>query len=130
MAFSRTVRSVVGAGDGGFQIHQPAVGGSMVQIDEVVGADDNVSIALDIDVSALKLFAISLTGVDASTGDVTVSFTGSSLTYVVMADNGWTWVNGYGPANPFNADVTALSVENTTLAPVRVQIEVLSDPTP
>jgi hypothetical protein len=99
--------------------------GSRRSVSETIGASLSGTIALTIDVSALKaIFLVS----DAL---VSLEFTGPDLAIQLAAGVPFQWFTGGGIDNPFGStDVDSLLVENEVATPATVQIEILTDPTP
>ncbi len=101
--------------------------GQLKSIDEVIaGSASGVSVALTIDVSALKAFVVSAVG-----GPLVVTFNGPDLEFGISAGETITYVGKTDVPNIFGStDVTSVSVDNEESTDARLIIEALLDPTP
>lgn len=100
-------------------------GGSRKSISEAIGGLQTETVALTIDVSALKLIVVT------SSTSMAVDFNGPSASWNLVAGVSYVWFTGGNLANPFGStDVTSLTVENNEATSGTITIEVLTDPTP
>lgn len=100
-------------------------GGSRKSISEAISGLQTATVALTIDVSALKLIIVT------STVSMAVDFNGPSASWNLVAGVPYVWFTGSNLANPFGStDVTSLTVENNEATSGTITIEVLTDPTP
>jgi hypothetical protein len=95
--------------------------GARTSISEVLSGG-NESIALEIDVSALKSIFV------LSNEDVSVQFEGPDLNFELVAGKPFVWYVGCYHSNPFSEDVASLSVSSSGGA--LLQVEMITDPTP
>lgn len=99
-------------------------GGSRRSISEPCGGG-STTVALNVDVSALKCFYLT---VDA---DIELTINGPDLELQLSAGDVFSWHHLSNIADPFDAtDITSLTVVNGGATFANLQIEVLTDPTP
>lgn len=100
-------------------------GGSRKSISEAIGSLQTATVALTIDVSALKLIYV------VSSAAAAVEFNGPAKEVGLVAGVPFVWFLGSNITNPFGStDVTSLTVESLDATSPTITIEVLTDPTP
>ena len=101
--------------------------GQLKSIDEVIaGNASGVTVALAIDVSAMKMLVVS-----AIDGPLVVTFVGPNLEFSIDGGETITYVEKTDVPKIFGTtDVTSVGVSNEESTDARLRIEVLLDPTP
>ena len=122
-----TISTVVTVGDEVIRGTDTRTGGLLKSVDETIaGSASGVTVALAIDVSAMKAFVVS-----AIDGPLVVTFNGPDVEFSIDAGETISYVPKTDvPAIFGSTDVTSVSVDNEESTDARLRIEVLLDPTP
>lgn len=128
MSFSRTISYMMHLGEEVLRGEHIREGGQVVSVSESVPASDSATLAVEIDVSALKmLFLI----VDGDEDGLTITFNGPDLEITVVPGGVFAWASSTDLANPFGStDVTSISLVNEGDNATTLRMELLTDPTP
>lgn len=125
MAYTRTLNLTCAAGDITLGGTVAVTANGSRSVSESCPASGTTTVALSIDVSALKLIFM------VSDEDIEVEFHGPDTQVELTAGVPFVWFSTSELANPFGStDVTSLDVTNGIGNAANLQIEILTDPTP
>lgn len=125
MSKSLTISTQVTSGSDVRAGEETLTGGKLVRVQESVAAASSATLAVAIDVSALKAIYL------ICDREMSFEFSGPENAFMLDANKPFSWHANSNLANPFGStDVTSILCENEENAVAVVELLVLTDPTP